>query len=472
MAADVTIPRLGWSMEEGVFAGWLKQPGDEVKPGEPLFLLEGEKATQEIEAVDGGVLHVAPDAPAAGETVLVGRLIGRLCAPGESPAWTPASVPAAPAATAVPAAAAASPAAVPAASPGAGDRAAPQPIPPAASPTVRRLARQLGIDLAAVTARLPGGRLSVADLQPRAATGPTARAAFATPPAGTLRSSPRARRAARDRGIDIATVRGGGATGRVRERDVLAAAVEAELPVEEAAAADAPPGAVTVPTTQTRRTIARLMVRSRQETVPVTLTAWADATALLVARAAGKAADGPEAATLNDMLLKILAAALREHPPLAARWLETQLVLPGDRIDIGLAVDAPGGLVVPVIRDVAAASLAEVARQTRGLVARARAGRLAAADMQGCVFTLTSLGSYGVEFFTPVINLPEAAILGVGATRMHPVPAPDRPAGFALEPRLPLSLTFDHRVVDGGPAARFLADLATRIAAFAPSGGG
>jgi pyruvate dehydrogenase E2 component (dihydrolipoamide acetyltransferase) len=330
----------------------------------------------------------------------------------------------------------------------------------------------LGIDLAAVAARLPGGRLSVADLQPHADDGPTARMAVAAPPAGGVRTSPRARRAARQHGVDLATVRGGGATGRVRERDVLAAAAGGGVQHGAGAAPHASPGAVTVPITQTRRTIARQMLRSRQETVPVTLTAWADATALLAARAAGKAADGPEAATLNDMLLKALADALRGHPLLAARWEETHLRLPGERIDIGLAVDAPGGLVVPVVRDVASVPLAEVARQTRGLVSRARAGQLSAADMQGGVFTLTTLGSYGVEFFTPVINHPEAAILGVGATRLHPLPAPDRPAGFALQPRLPLSLTFDHRVVDGGPAARFLGDLAARITTFDPSGSG
>ena len=102
MAADVTIPRLGWSMEEGLFAGWLKKPGDTVKPGEPLFLLEGEKATQEIEAVDGGVLHFAPDAPSEGQTVLVGRRIGKLCAAGESPTWSAGAAPAAPAASAAP----------------------------------------------------------------------------------------------------------------------------------------------------------------------------------------------------------------------------------------------------------------------------------------------------------------------------------------------------------------------------------
>ncbi|MFM8984975.1 MAG: dihydrolipoamide acetyltransferase family protein [Planctomycetia bacterium] len=453
MAADVTIPRLGWSMEEGVFAGWLKQPGDEIKPGEPLFLLEGEKAMQEIEAVDGGVLHLAPDAPAAGQTVLVGRLIGRLCAAGETPVWETAAVPAAPAV-----------AAGPDAGPGRESRPSPRPIPAAASPTVRRLARQLGIDLAAVTARLPGGRLSVDDLQ--------ARGAVAASPADMPRTSPRARRAARQHGVDLATVRGGGATGRVRERDVLAAAAGGGVRHGTGAAAHAPPEGVTVPITQTRRTIARQMLRSRQTTVPVTLTAWADATALLAARAAGKAADGPEAATLNDMLLKALADTVRAHPVLAARWEETHLVLPGDRIDIGLAVDAPGGLVVPVVRGVATVPLAEVARQTRDLVARARAGKLSAADMQGGVFTLTSLGSYGVEFFTPVINHPEAAILGVGATRLHPVPSPAHPTGFVLQHRLPLSLTFDHRVVDGGPAARFLGDLAARIAAFDPRGGG
>jgi pyruvate/2-oxoglutarate dehydrogenase complex dihydrolipoamide acyltransferase (E2) component len=214
-----------------------------------------------------------------------------------------------------------------------------------------------------------------------------------------------------------------------------------------------------------RRTIARQMVRSRQETVPVTLTAWADATALLAVRAACKAADGPEAATLNDILLSLLGRTLLSHPLLAARWEDTHLALSADRIDIGIAVDTPAGLVVPVVRDVATAPLGEVARQTRWLIERARTGRLTAPDMQGGVFTLTSLGSYGIEFFTPVINHPEAAILGVGAIRMQPVPPPGGQEGFVLQRQLPLSLTFDHRVVDGGPAARFLGDLAGRIAA-------
>jgi pyruvate dehydrogenase E2 component (dihydrolipoamide acetyltransferase) len=463
MAADVTIPRLGWSMEEGIFAGWLKQPGDQVRPGEPLFMLEGEKATQEIEAVDGGMLHVAPDAPAAGQTVLVGRVIARLCAAGESPAWS-AAPPAPP-----------PPAVGPSSRPNAAERkapaavvgstsavrparhagSAPGEIPAAASPTVRRLARQLGVDLTRVAPHLPGGRLTAEDVV-------VARGG-SSPAVGPIVSSPRARRAARQHGIALDTVPGGGAGGRIRERDVLAA-----LHVAPAATNGDPTGP-TMPVSHTRRMIARHMVRSREQTVPVTLTAWADATGLLAAREACKAADGAEAATFNDMLLKCLAAAIRRHPQIAARWKETHLVLPGDSIDIGLAVDAPAGLVVPVIRDVEAASLAGVAAQTRGLVARARAGRLVAAEMQGAVFTLTSLGSYGVEFFTPVINLPETAILGVGAIRIHPVLSAEGRDGFVMRRHLPLSLTFDHRVVDGGPAARFLDDLARSIAAIDPA---
>lgn len=454
MASDVTIPRLGWSMEEGVFAGWLKEAGTEVKPGEPLFMLEGEKATQEIEAVDGGILHLAPDPPAVGETVPVGRVIAKLCTAAETPSWRvaaaaptvdpslsdPAPQPPIPTET--------RPARMPQPAPPTtnGQASRPGGVPAAASPSVRRLARQLGIDLAAVSPRLPGGRLAAEDLK----TSPTGRHAP---------SSPRARRTAAAQGVDLTAVRGSGKGGRIRERDVLAAVSGTTAGGGAGTAAE-----VLQPLTMMRRTIARQMVLSQQATVPVTLTAWADATALLAARATAKAAGGSEAATLNDMVLKTLAATLVSHPVMAARWEETALVMPGDRIDIGLAVDTPAGLVVPVIRDVATSSLADVTRQTRWVIERARAGRLAAADMQGAVFTLTSLGSYGVEFFTPVINHPEAAILGVGAIRMQPVEPPGGQEGFVLQRQLPLSLTFDHRIVDGGPAARFLQDLAGRLA--------
>ena len=461
MAVEICIPRLGWSMEEGVFAGWLKQPGDTVKAGEPIFALEGEKATQDIESIGDGILHVAPDAPAAGQTVLVGRLIGQLCAAGETPVWTaaPAPLPAAAASAAKPAAAPPPRATAPAARPVLVPNVPAGPIPHAASPTVRRLARQLGIDLSQVVPVLPGGRLTDLDV---------AAAAFGGMPAapasgGRIVATPRARRLARDRGIDVAKLRGSGTNGRIRERDLPHVSSATALG-PSTASAPLPPGAI--PITQTRRTIARQMVKSRQETVPVTLTAWADATALLADRARLKAAQGAAAATLNDIILKLLADVLAAHPLLAARWEETHLVVPeADRIDIGLAVDSSGGLVVPVIRDVRRAPLEEVARQSRELIEKARAGRLVAAEMQGGVFTVTSLGSFGVEFFTPVINWPQPAILGLGVIRPQAVPQAEGREGFAFQMQLPLSLTFDHRVVDGAPAARFLLDLSERIAA-------
>ena len=475
MAVEISIPRLGWSMEEGVFAGWLKQPGDVVQAGDPLFMLEGEKATQEIESIGEGVLHLAPDTPAAGQTVLVGRTIGQLCAAGEKPVWN-----AAPAAAAAPVAAAPAAAIAPAArpvataqAPRAADREPQQKrpsrpsdgeatlIPLAASPTVRRLARQLGIDLSRVAAMWPGGRVAEHDVVIAAVGG----SAVAVASGGRVIATPRARRLARERGIDLATVRGSGARGRVRERDVPTLARRIAPPTGRSpspASVAVPAGAI--PVTATRRTIARQMVKSRQETVPVTLTAWADATALLAERARLKEAHGSTAASLNDILLKLVADLLVFHPLLASRWEETHLVPPtADKIDIGLAVDAPGGLVVPVVRDVGKSSLADVARQSRDLIERARSGRLAVAEMQGGVFTLTSLGSFGIEFFNPVINWPESAILGLGAIRQQPVPLPAGQGGFVFQPQLPLSLTFDHRVVDGAPAARFLGELVRRI---------
>ena len=473
MAVEISIPRLGWSMEEGVFAGWLKQPGDVVHAGDPLFMLEGEKATQEIESIGEGVLHLAPDAPAAGQTVLVGRAIGQLCAVGETPVWNAA--PAAAPVAAAPAAAIA-PAAHPVAtapSPRAPDRepqqrqpsrpsaGAPTLIPLTASPTVRRLARQLGIDLSRVEPAWPGGRAAEHDVV-LAAVGASAVAAA---PGGRVVATPRARRLARERGVDLATIRGSGARGRVRERDVPTIARRIAPPTGRSPSpANGAVPASAIPVTATRRTIARQMVKSRQETVPVTLTAWADATALLAERARLKEAHGSAAASLNDILLKLVADLLVVHPLLASRWEETHLVPPAaDTIDIGLAVDAPSGLVVPVVRDVGRSSLADVARQSRDLIERARTGRLAVAEMQGGVFTLTSLGSFGIEFFNPVINWPESAILGLGAIRQQPVPLLAGQGGFVFQPQLPLSLTFDHRVVDGAPAARFLGELVRRI---------
>jgi pyruvate/2-oxoglutarate dehydrogenase complex dihydrolipoamide acyltransferase (E2) component len=241
--------------------------------------------------------------------------------------------------------------------------------------------------------------------------------------------SPRARRLAEQHALDWSTLRGSGRTGRIRERDVVAALPAGDL----------------IPHTAVRRTTAARMVESRRQTAPVTLFATADATALVKLRA-----DVPAAYT--DFLLKLVAVALQQHPTLAARWTDAGLRL-APRLDIGLAVDTPAGLLVPVVRDVPSLSLTRITEQTRGLIDRARGGTLTAREMDGGCFTVSSLGAFGIGHFTPIINHPECAILGVGAIKRVPAFEGDR---VVARDELPLSLTFDHRAVDGAPAARFL----------------
>jgi pyruvate dehydrogenase E2 component (dihydrolipoamide acetyltransferase) len=278
-------------------------------------------------------------------------------------------------------------------------------------------------------------------------------------------ASPRARRVASELGVDWPSLRGTGRHGRVREQDVrraaaacatVAAASEPAKPLRQPQPA---PTGVGTPITKRRRVIAQRMLASHQTTVPVTLTTRADAANLQGAReqfkAIGEAAIVP---TISDIVIKLAAVVLRKHRLLAGRWRDDQLVLPADNeLDIGLAVDTDDGLLVPVVRDVAGRSLMEIARTTAQLVQRARAGTLALEQLQGSVFTITNLGAFGIDAFTPVINPPEVAILGIGAIRREAIVQDDQ--RLAVGSRMTLSLTFDHRMVDGAPAARFLADV-------------
>jgi pyruvate dehydrogenase E2 component (dihydrolipoamide acetyltransferase) len=342
MPIEITVPRLGWSMEEGTFAGWLKQNGDHVTAGEPLFAMESDKVTMDVESLDNGILYVAPDAPEPGAVVVVGQRLGFLLAPGEP-------------------------------APDAPIRERPTPV------------------------------------------------------------TPRARRVAAELGVDTAQLRGSGRGGRIREVDVRAAGA--------------------VPITALRRTIARRMMESRQNTAPVTLTSRADATALVALRNQWKLAPGPgPAPSYTDILAKLVAIVLESHPALGG--------LSG-KAHIGIAVDTPEGLLVPVLRDVAASSLADLARRSRELIEAARAHRLRAEDLAGGTFSITNLGGFGIDAFTPIINFPEAAVLGVGAIRKEPVVLES--GELAVREQMTLSLTFDHRVVDGAPAARFLQALVRLI---------
>jgi pyruvate dehydrogenase E2 component (dihydrolipoamide acetyltransferase) len=253
-----------------------------------------------------------------------------------------------------------------------------------------------------------------------------------------LRISPRARRAARELGIDCTTLRGSGHTGRIRERDVRAAATTALV------------GRL-VPHTRIRKLTAARMVAGGTQAAPVTLTTQADATEMVALRGRLKAA-GDAVPSYTDMVVNLAAAALREHPLLQAQWRDEALFMPR-AVHIALAVDTDAGLLAPVLRDADRLSLGEVATQARELIAAARAGRLTAEQMRDATFTVTNLGMFGIDAFTPIIHLPQCAVLGVGRIVRAPAVVGDR-----IVPRdmLTLSLTFDHRIVDGAPAARFL----------------
>lgn len=450
MANDIRIPRLGWSMEEGTFVRWLKCPGDRVKPSEPLFELEGEKSVEPVESIDGGILHVPPGAPGEGAVVKVGTLIGWLLADGEAPppyapevSPAPATAPAQPA----PSAAAAPP--PPPASPG------PRAIGPVGgptSPTIRRLARELGIDVAKVSGSGPAGRIMAGDVYHAAVAG----VGTANAPAvhGRRASTPRARATASRLGVDWAVVPGSGRGGRVREADVLGAS----RPTAAGAFSKPPSHLAGLP--KRRRTIAERMLASQAENAPVTLHTRADVTALAALRNRLKVAGRLPVPAYTDLLAKIVADVLPRHPSLAGCWDTSGAnVLPdADSLHIGIAVDTEGGLLVPVVRDVRRRSLAEITAESRSLIEKARTQKLSAAAMEGGVFTITNLGGFGVDEFTPIINGPQTAILGVGAIRRDPVVVTDTSgaASIAIRDVMTLSLTFDHCRVDGGPAARFL----------------
>jgi pyruvate dehydrogenase E2 component (dihydrolipoamide acetyltransferase) len=371
MAIPIIIPRLGWNMEEGIFLGWLKADGDTIRAGEMLFRLESEKAAEDIECHDVGILRIAPKGPKEGDTVPVSCVIGYLVQPGEK---------------------------------------------------FQIADFKLQIENPTVAPDTKPG-------EPSPVRGRSAE---------SIAASPRARRIATELGVDWTKLTGSGRGGRIREKDVRAAT-------------QSRPAGKTVALSSVRKAGVERLVKSAQTTVPVTLTTIADVTDLLTLRQKYKDA-GDLVPSLNDFFVKVTAAALQQHPLLTARWADDHLVLP-EAMNIGIAIDTDAGLLVPVIHDAATLTLPQIAARSRELIERARTGKLTTKDFQGGIFTLTNLGMFGIDAFTPIINYPECAILGIGCIRRLPVFVNDK---VVARDQVTLSLTFDHRVVDGAPAARFL----------------
>lgn len=393
MAIEITVPRLGWSMEEGTFIGWLKADGEHIRPGDFLFSLEGDKSAQEVECFDEGILRLSPESPAAGDTVRVGQVLGHLVAASEAPPPPIA-----------------------------------EPSPPSTMPPQ------------APSAPEPGPAPPSVEASAETQNGPHA--------------SPRARRRAAELGVDWTTLAGTGRDGRIRERDVLTAAPTAPASTPAAPLPRATPleaAAGLHPLTPLRTAIARRMAASHQASAPVTLTTTVDASNLVNLRDQFRAAGGV-VPTFTELMIKLAAGVLHDHPMMNARWEERGIAVSAE-VHIAFAVDTESGLLAPVIRHADRLGLRELGRTLRGLADRARAGLLTDSEMQGATFTLTSLGAYGIDAFTPILNPPQCAILGIGRVRKEVVPAGQ---GFAARDAMTLSLTFDHRATDGGPAARFL----------------
>ncbi len=451
MPLEVTVPRLGWSMDEGTFAEWLIQEGEYVRKGSMLFVLEGDKAAQDIESFDEGFLRLLPESPRPGDKVKVGQVLACLVTADElkQPNLTAGSE-------------------VNENSSGRPAESAVTPVNvvserPAASPAVRRLARELAVDPGLVSGTGPKGRITEQDIRSAAATCVKQDVSdVGTQPV----ASPRARRRAGELKLDWTRLQGTGRNGRIRERDVLSAQGH---PVLKPATSQAPATAgaessegIRQPFSSNRRTISRRMLQSHQTTAAVTLTTTADAFNLVNLRNQFRQAmEGADAAvpTFNDFIIKLTAIVLRSHPEMNALRDEDGVTI-FSHVHMGVAVDTPHGLFVPVIRNVERLSLRKLAVTLAQQVEKARNGRLSATEMQDGTFTITSLGSFGIDAFTPIINGQQCGILGIGRIIRQPVCVDDQ---IVAREQMTLSLTFDHRVVDGAPAARFLKSLVVAI---------
>ena len=426
MAKEVVMPKLGLTMTEGTVSKWLKKVGDEVKEGEPLFEVETDKLTNTIEASASGVLrHIFVE---EGTTVpLFGKLAIIAAADEDISALLGGAAPASPAQA--PEAAAAPAPAAPARAPG--ERIV-------AAPAAKKLAKELGIDLALVAGTGPNGRITLEDVK----NYKPAPAAPAVEEAPKTKASPLAAAVAKDLGIDLEKI---GAKDRVLAEDILRYLES----TREKAAEEAPREEV-VPMNGMRKAIAKNMLNSHMTSPTVTANLSVDMSSMKAYREQLKAKEIKVSYT--DLLVKFIAKALTEFPLLNCS-VEDNKIIYKHYVNMGVAVALDNGLVVPNVTDADKKSLTEISAEIKELAKLAREGGLPMEKLRGGTFTITNLGMYGIESFTPIINQPEVAILGVTTMEDRAVV---RNGEIVIRPMMTLSLTFDHRVVDGSVAAEFL----------------
>jgi pyruvate dehydrogenase E2 component (dihydrolipoamide acetyltransferase) len=397
MATEVKLPRLGQGMESGTIVRWLKSEGDPVKKREPLYELDTDKVTQEVEAEADGVLLkiVIPE----GE-VEVGRTVAVIGSAGEDVSGLLQAEEAA-----------------------AGNGGA------AAVQAARAEAPERAPEPASVQAPRPDG--------------------------GRVKASPLARRLARERGVELAGLRGTGPEGRIVAEDVEKAAVAAPA-AAPAAAGVAMPAAEVIELTSTRKTIARRLTEAWQAPVfQLGVSAEMTEALALRERLVERLQEGDAKPTVNDLLTKLVAVALTRHTAVNATF-SGEAIQRSAAANVGIAVAAPNGLIVPVIRNADRLTVQEIARARADLVGRARDGKLTLPDLEDGTFTISNLGMYGVEQFVAVLNPPQVAILAVGAVKEKAVVVDGE---LDIAPVIQMMLTCDHRAIDGADGAEFLRTL-------------
>ncbi|HET6221484.1 MAG TPA: pyruvate dehydrogenase complex dihydrolipoamide acetyltransferase, partial [Dongiaceae bacterium] len=416
MSINILMPALSPTMTEGKLAKWHVKEGDTVKSGQVVCEIETDKATMEVEAVDEGKVGRIVVAEGA-EGVKVNAVIAVLLEEGE---------------TEVPK-----------------DAAAPAAAPPAAKPTPAAAPAPSAPKAAPAAAPAP---------QPAAASG-----------GGRIFASPLAKRIAADKGLDLSRIKGSGPNGRIVKADVESAKPGA--PAAAPAAAPAPraappagaqpvfvaPGDTRVPHTSIRKVIARRMLESKQTVPHFYLTVDLEIDALLSARQAINAVAEKRGSkvSVNDMMIKACAKALRDHPECNASWTEDEMIQYG-AVDISVAVATDRGLITPIVRSADMKGLAQIATEMKDLAARAKVGKLKLDEFQGGGFTISNLGMFGIQSFSAIINPPQAMILAVGVGEERVVA---RKGQMVIRNMMSCTLAVDHRVVDGAMGAQYLQTL-------------
>ncbi|HEV3492436.1 MAG TPA: pyruvate dehydrogenase complex dihydrolipoamide acetyltransferase [Reyranella sp.] len=420
MSINILMPALSPTMTEGKLAKWHVKVGDTVKSGQVICEIETDKATMEVEAVDEGKIGQIV-VPEGAEGVAVNAVIAILLEEGE---------------TAVPAGAAPAPAPAP-------KPAAAMPAPAAAKPA-------------------PATPAPVAPV-------PAAKPA-AAPAGGRIFASPLAKRIAAEKGLDLSRITGSGPNGRIVKADVESAkpgAAPAAAPVAAGAPKAAPPSVgqpvfvapsdTRVPHTSIRKVIARRMLESKQTVPHFYLTVDLEIDALLAARQAINAVAEKKGTkvSVNDMVIKACAKALRDHPECNASWTEDEMIQYG-AVDISVAVATDRGLITPIVRNADMKGLAQIASEMKDLAARAKIGKLKLDEFQGGGFTISNLGMFGINSFSAIINPPQAMILAVGMGEERAVA---RKGQVVVRNMMSCTLAVDHRVVDGAMGAQYLQTL-------------